>query len=226
MKKKYMLIILASTVLGILIGSIIKDFQSKKELYISKDDIVKKEIKVAKKSIKNLKKEKIDLDEELDTLKEKYIEESDINQIEELKEILSYTDVQGDGITIKIDSLNEDVGNIANSVDYNKILINLVNNLKVNGGKYISINGQRLNQYSEIILAGSHININSVPIAQPYEVKVIGDLEKLSSYINENNNYIENIAENYPMKVEYKIEKNISLPKIEVPNKLKYIKEG
>ena len=226
MKKKYMLIILASTVLGILIGSIIKDFQSKKELYISKDDIVKKEIKVAKKSIKNLKKEKIDLDEELDTLKEKYIEESDINQIEELKDILSYTDVQGDGITIKIDSLNEDVGNIANSVDYNKILINLVNNLKVNGGKYISINGQRLNQYSEIILAGSHININSVPIAQPYEVKVIGDLEKLSSYINENNNYIENIAENYPMKVEYKIEKNISLPKIEVPNKLKYIKEG
>ena len=226
MKKKYMLIILASTVLGILIGSIIKDFQSKKELYISKDDIVKKEIKVAKKSIKNLKKEKIDLDEELDALKEKYIEESDINQIEELKEILSYTDVQGDGITIKIDSLNEDVGNIANSVDYNKILINLVNNLKVNGGKYISINGQRLNQYSEIILAGSHININSVPIAQPYEVKVIGDLEKLSSYINENNNYIENIAENYPMKVEYKIEKNISLPKIEVPNKLKYIKEG
>ena len=226
MKKKYMLIILASTVLGILIGSIIKDFQSKKELYISKDDIVKKEIKVAKKSIKNLKKEKIDLDEELDTLKEKYIEESDINQIEELKEILSYTDVQGDGITIKIDSLNEDVGNIANSVDYNKILINLVNNLKVNWGKYISINGQRLNQYSEIILAGSHININSVPIAQPYEVKVLGDLEKLSSYINENNNYIENIAENYPMKVEYKIEKNISLPKIEVPNKLKYIKEG
>ena len=143
-----------------------------------------------------------------------------------MKEVLSYTDIKGKGITIIIDALNEDIGNIANTVDYNKILINLVNELKINGGKFISINGQRINQYSAIILAGSHINVNSIPIAQPYEIKVIGDIDKLSSYVNEGNNYIDNIILNYPMKVEYKVEESINMPKIEIPNKLRYIREG
>ena len=105
-------------------------------------------------------------------------------------------------------------------------IINLVNELKVNGGKFISINGQRINQYSAIILAGSHINVNSIPIAQPYEIKVIGDIDKLSSYVNKGNNYIDNIILNYPMKVEYKVEESINMPKIEIPNKLRYIREG
>lgn len=226
MKKRYVLIILASTILGVLIGSMIKDFQSKKELYISKDDMTKKEMKITKKSIKRLKKDKENLDEEIEFLKEKHMDVNKIKKIENLKEVLSYTDVNGQGIAIKIDALNEEAGNIANSVDYNKILINLLNELKVNGGEFISINEQRINQYSEIVLAGSHININSTPIAQPYEIKVIGDTEKLSLYLNERNNYLKNIIANYPMKVEYSIDEDISMPKIEVPNKLRYIREG
>ena len=61
-------------------------------------------------------------------------------------------------------------------IDYNRILLNIVNDLKANGAKFISINNQRINKYSEIILAGNHININSTPIAQPYNIKVIGDI--------------------------------------------------
>lgn len=226
MKKRYVLIILASTVLGVLIGSTIKDFKSKAELYVSKDDIVKREIKITKKTIKGLKKEKENLDKELQDLKDTYTDKSEINKVEKLKKLLSYTDINGSGITIKVDALNEETGNIANSVDYNKILINLVNELKVNGATFISINNQRINQYSEIILAGSHININSTPIAQPYEIKAIGDIDKLSTYVNKNNNYLESIIVNYPMKVDYKIEDNINMLKIEVPNKLKYLREG
>ena len=226
MKKIYMLIILASIVLGILIGSMVKDLKSMEGLYISKDDIAKKEIKMTNKSIKKLQNEKKDLDKEINILREKYTDIDEIKKMEDMKEILSYTDIEGKGITIIIDALNEDIGNIANTVDYNKILINLVNELKINGGKFISINGQRINQYSAIILAGSHININSIPIVQPYEIKAIGDIDKLSLYINEGNNYIDNIIMNYPMKVEYKVEESISMPKIEIPNKLRYIREG
>lgn len=226
MKKKYMLIILASIVLGVLIGSMIKDLESMEGLYTSKDDIAKKEIKMTNKSIKKLQNEKKDLDKEINILREKYTDIDEIKKMDDMKEVLSYTDIKGKGITIIIDALNEDIGNIANTVDYNKILINLVNELKINGGKFISINGQRINQYSAIILAGSHINVNSIPIAQPYEIKVIGDIDKLSSYVNEGNNYIDNIILNYPMKVEYKVEESINMPKIEIPNKLRYIREG
>lgn len=226
MKKKYVLIILASIVLGILIGSMIKDLESMEGLYTSKDDIAKKEIKITNKSIKKLQNEKKDLDKEINILREKYTDIDEIKKMDDMKEVLSYTDIKGKGITIIIDALNEDIGNIANTVDYNKILINLVNELKINGGEFISINGQRINQYSAIILAGSHINVNSIPIAQPYEIKVIGDIDKLSSYVNEGNNYIDNIILNYPMKVEYKVEESINMPKIEIPNKLRYIREG
>lgn len=226
MKKKYVLIILASIVLGVLIGSMIKDLESMEVLYTSKDDIAKKEIKMTNKSIKKLQNEKKDLDKEINILREKYTDIDEIKKMDDMKEVLSYNDIKGKGVIITIDALNEDVGNIANTVDYNKILINLVNELKVNGGKFISINGQRINQYSAIILAGSHINVNSIPIAQPYEIKVIGDIDKLSSYVNEGNNYIDNIVLNYPMKVEYKVEESINMPKIEIPNKLRYIREG
>ena len=226
MKKKYVLIILASIVLGVLIGSMIKDLESMEVLYTSKDDIAKKEIKMTNKSIKKLQNEKKDLDKEINILREKYTDIDEIKKMDDMKEVLSYNDIKGKGVIITIDALNEDVGNIANTVDYNKILINLVNELKINGGKFISINGQRINQYSAIILAGSHINVNSIPIAQPYEIKVIGDIDKLSSYVNEGNNYIDNIVLNYPMKVEYKVEESINMPKIEIPNKLRYIREG
>ena len=226
MKKKYVLIILASIVLGVLIGNMIKDLESMEVLYTSKDDIAKKEIKMTNKSIKRLQNERKDLDKEINILREKYTDIDEIKKMDDMKEVLSYNDIKGKGIIITIDALNEDVGNIANTVDYNKILINLVNELKVNGGKFISINGQRINQYSAIILAGSHINVNSIPIAQPYEIKVIGDIDKLSSYVNKGNNYIDNIILNYPMKVEYKVEESINMPKIEIPNKLRYIREG
>lgn len=226
MKKRYVLIILSSIILGMLIGSIMRDFKSIQERYISKDDMIKKEIKITNNSIKKLKNNKKGLDNNIKKLKEKYIDINKIQKVDEIKKILSYTDIKDKGISITIDALNEDIGNIANIVDYNKIFINLINELKINGGKFISINGQRINQYSEVILAGSHININFTPIAQPYEIKVIGDIDKISSYLKEENNYIDNIIMNYPMKVEYKVEKNINMPKIEIPNNLRYIKEG
>ena len=214
MKNKYMLIILSSIVLGILIGVSIKDFQSRKGLVISKDNITKKEIKITKKSINKLDREREKLNTEAKSLKIEYMNLESIKEIENLKQILSYTDIKGEGITITIDALNEEIGNIANEVDYNKILINLINVLKANGAKFISINNQRINQYSGIVLAGNHININYTPIAQPYIIKVIGDIDKLSLYLNKSDNYLDNIALNYHMKVEYRVDESISITKI------------
>lgn len=223
MKKNYVLIILTSTVLGLFIGMTLKDSNYKKDTYMSKSLSIKKETKEVSKSIKKLTKSKEVLEKELNDLKIKNDYEDKIRDIEDIKSILSYSDIKHNGISIKIEALNEEVGNIANFVDYNKILINLVNEIKVNGGEFISINNQRINQYSEIVLAGSHININSVPIAPPYEFKIVGDTEKLHDYIKKDSQYIKNIKNNYPIKIETKFEKEIYMKKINIPNKLRYI---
>ncbi len=222
MKINYMLIII-SILLGILVGITVKEYSKTESTYIDKDKLTKKEIKQTNKEIKSLYKEVDNLQKDMIEVKSKY-ENKPINKsIDELKKELSYTDIKGSGIIVEIDAANEEIGNIANLIDYNKILINIVNELKINGAKFISINGQRINQYSEIVLAGNHININSMPIAPPYEFKVIGDKEKLSRYVIKDSEYIESIKKNYPIKIYMKTEDNININKINIPNKLKYI---
>ena len=201
MKRNYMSIIFIVFIIGLLSGILIKDYYKQEYLYINKDKLIKKEIKSTQKNIKVMSKEKKKME----------------------KEVLGYVDVKGSGLLIKIDAINDEIGNIANFVDYNKILLNIVNEIKVNGGEYISINNQRLNQYSEISLAGSHININSTPIAQPYNINVIGDIDELTDYINKKNTYLDSIGKNYQLKVETKIEKNITIEKMSIINKLEYI---
>ena len=217
MKRNYMSIIFIVFIIGLLIGILIKDYNKQVSLYVNKDKFIKNEIKSTQKSIK----EKIE--KEIEILKSKNQNSKVANQVNTLKEILGYIDVKGSGLLINIDAINDEMGNIANSIDYNKILLNIVNEIKVNGGEYVSINNQRLNQYSEISLAGNHININSTPIAQPYNINVIGDVDKLTDYINKKNTYLDSIGNNYQLRVETKIEKNITIEKLNIINKLENI---
>lgn len=223
MKRNYMSIIFIVFIIGLLIGILIKDYNKQVSLYVNKDKFINNEIKSTQKSIKVMGKEKEKIEKEIEILKSKNQDSKVANQVNTLKEILGYIDVKGSGLLINIDAINDEMGNIANSIDYNKILLNIVNEIKVNGGEYVSINNQRLNQYSEISLAGNHININSTPIAQPYNINVIGDVDKLTDYINKKNTYLDSIGNNYQLRVETKIEKNITIEKLKIINKLENI---
>ncbi|MGL5345948.1 MAG: DUF881 domain-containing protein [Peptostreptococcaceae bacterium] len=223
MKNRYMLIILTSIVLGILIGIVIKDYRISHSLYIAKDKLTKMQIKSTDKSIKELKKEVSKLYSDLDNLKETHIDTQQEEMLESLKENLSYTDISSKGMYICIDAKDEKTGNIANIIDYNKVLVNIVNEIKENGGIHIAINEERINQYTEIVLAGNHININSTPVAPPYNIKVIGDMDKLSKYIKDESEYLKSIQLNYPIKVDVKFKESITMKKMNLPNKLKYI---
>lgn len=218
-----MSIIFIVFIIGLLIGILIKDYNKQVSLYVNKDKFIKNEIKDTQKAIKVMGKEKEKIEKEIEILKSKNQDSKVVNQVNTLKEILGYIDVKGNGLLINIDAINDEIGNIANSIDYNKILLNVVNEIKINGGEYISINNQRLNQYSEISLAGNHININSTPIAQPYNINVIGDVDKLTDYINKKNTYLDSIGNNYQLRVETKIEKNITIEKLNIINKLENI---
>lgn len=225
MKRNYVSIIFTVFIVGVLIGILAKDYNNQDTTYMNKDKIIKKEIKTSRKEVRRMNKEKEELEKEKEKLKLSLkTQNPDINkELNILKEKLGYTEVKGDGLKITIDSINDEVGNIANMVDYNKILVKLINELKVNGAEFISINNQRINQYSEISLAGSHININSTPIAQPYNISVIGDLNKLNNYIIKKSTYLSSMDKNYDLKVNCKIEKNLSIEKMSIINKLYYI---
>lgn len=226
MKKPYMLIILVSVISGMFIGYVIKKDNFEQNSFIVKDEVTYENIKKVNKSIEELNKEKEKLYSELNVIKKNYLSSKEIRYVEFMKKDLSYLNINAKGIEIVIDATNDEVGNIANLIDYNNILINIVNDLKSKGGEYISINNQRVNQYTAIILAGNHINVNFVPIAPPYNIKVTGGIEELKDYKDKSDYYIKNIVENYPINVTVSDVKDININKMEVENNLYYIKES
>ena len=73
--------------------------------------------------------------------------------------------------------------NIAEIMEEKRYLINLINELKVFGAEMLSINNYRIVGRTEIVLAGNHINVNGVSIAQPYIIQAIGDPNSLKRYV-------------------------------------------
>ncbi len=220
--------LIMTTILGILIGIQVKSpYQiSSDGSFIMRDTITKinkeriesytlmKQKKAYEREIEKLEEQASDENKELLTYKQK----SDY-----LKNHLGYKSVYGPGIKIIIDT--HDDRNLAYLMEERKLFIILVNELKAQGGEAISINGQRLNSMSEITLAGNHININAVAIAPPYEVCVIGNSSKLLDFVNTKSPIIDIMKNGYNLSINYKLENNLLLPKLDHIKNSEYLKE-
>lgn len=220
--------LIMTMILGMLIG-----IQIKSPYQISSDGSF-----VMRETITKINKERI---ESYDLMKKKKASEREIEDLEELtlkentelldykakvdylKAILAYTSVQGPGIKIVIDT-NDD-RNLAYLVEERKLFIILVNELKMQEAEAITINGQRINAFSEITLAGNHININAIAIAPPYEISVIGNSSKLIDYVNTKSPIIDIMKNGYNLSINFKTEINLILPKLENIKIQEYIKE-
>jgi uncharacterized protein YlxW (UPF0749 family) len=167
-----------------------------------------------------LKKAKLEK-EENNTVKNRELLEELRNETNDLKTILGYIKMQGEGIILKIDSKKDE--NISSIMEERGVLLKIVNQAKLHGGEAVSINNLRIGPYSEIVKAGSHININSKPIEQPYEIKIIGSGKKLSKYINYNNLIIGDLKTMYDLDVNIKLSSNIIIPKLIGVKDLNYI---
>ena len=143
-------------------------------------------------------------------------------QVEELKLALGYSQVSGEGVMVKID-IQEDM-NLGLLMEEKKWFLSILNDVKYYGGESISINGQRVGPYSEVVLAGNHINVNSIPIVQPYEISIIGDRTKLLKYFNETSILIDDMKYRHGMDIDVRAYENITVPKLEVEKKLKYVR--
>lgn len=100
------------------------------------------------------------------------------DELDNARIIAGLEDVEGPGITITLDDLKfgETVGFPLITHD---MLLLIVNELNAAGAEAISINDQRIISSTEIRLAGTHININTVEFAPPFTIKAIGDPKTL-----------------------------------------------
>lgn len=104
------------------------------------------------------------------------------DQVDEYKMLAGHEKAIGTGVIITLESSFDE--NIAELVERKKYLINLINELTMFGAEVISINNHRITARSEVTLAGDHINVNAKPIAPPYIIRGIGDVEGFKRYIN------------------------------------------
>lgn len=103
--------------------------------------------------------------------------------VDEYKLLAGYSSVSGPGVIIVLESKVD--ANIAEVIEGRRYLINLINELKVFGGEVVSINNYRVVGRTEVTLAGNHININGIPIAQPYIIQAIGSQSSLKRYVEQ-----------------------------------------
>lgn len=144
-------------------------------------------------------KEKEQSEEESSKLVEKELEQTNM--------YLGKTDVDGQGITIKIQDVNNQDENTSEEDATKPIsaedLLVVVDYLKLAGAEAISINGERIINMTDIVDVGSNslIFVNQQRILAPYIIKAIGDPIKLESTLLGNGGYVEELR-NYGFTVD------------------------
>lgn len=106
------------------------------------------------------------------------------------------TEVSGPGITIQIYydptlPFDEKTAGLFDQISDQEIGL-IVNDLFANGATAISINGQRLVTTSSIRLVSglsgnSTLQVNTVPITQPYVITAAGDIQRMQAILTLNN---------------------------------------
>jgi uncharacterized protein YlxW (UPF0749 family) len=98
-------------------------------------------------------------------------------EVKRIKRLAGFEDIIGNGFVLRIEKqedLNEQDHLFTPQV-YDEDLRMIVNELHAYGAKAISINEQRIVATTAIRNVGDRILVNTIPIQEPYELKVIGD---------------------------------------------------
>ena len=149
-------------------------------------------------------------------------DETAISKEEEIKLdniLLGLTDVTGDGIVISLKDNNTVKRSNINPLDNIELylvhagdLVEVVNALRNAGAEAISINGQRITNYTSIYCAGNVVVINGEKISSPVEIKAIGSPELLYGSITIPGGYLE-LMEETGVMINVKKMENITINK-------------
>lgn len=134
------------------------------------------------------------------------------SELDYLKLISGLTDVTGDGVVITLnDAENPDPQSEMDYIIHDYEVYGVVNELRKAGAQAISINNERLIATSEQICAGPTIKINNNRYAVPFEIKAIGDSDKLYSAVK-NSDSIQELVD-FKKRVTIEKKSNLVIPK-------------
>lgn len=147
-------------------------------------------------------------------------------ELEQTNMYLGKTDVQGEGIIIKIKDVNSANSNeeeTINPISAEDLLI-IVDYLRLAGAEAISINNERIINISEIVdITNSIVFVNQQRILSPYEIRAIGNSTNLESTLLGNGGYVEELR-NYGFDVEIEKSNKVTIPRYSKDIGYKYIK--
>lgn len=173
--------------------------------------------------LKSLKKEKENLQSEINSVK-KDIEtyrgksekgEQDIlkSEIEKYETLAGYTDVEGKGIEVEINS-TKTLGSFDknDSILYNyDLLLSMINKLNSAQASAISINNQRVVSNTYMYLKEDKLYMNDTVIKEPITIKAIGDSDTLASALNIKYGIVWEIETYYNAKVKVIKDDNVKI---------------
>ncbi len=234
--KKQIAIGVVCVVLGLVLSL---QFRSVQDNYLGGVASAQKAQELAEK-LKKLREEKEQLISEVNVLEAriKSIEETESKtdvlvrnlsaELDKYKIIAGVKAVEGPGVLITIDDPPKDpeFSSDMSVIMYNyDLLLSLINRLNDAGAEAISINEQRIVSRTEVTLAGSNININSVPTAPPFKIKAIGNPDTLESALNVRFGIVDQMrSERYNLQVSVKKQDSLIIPRYNEVIKFRYAK--
>ena len=152
-------------------------------------------------------------------------------ELKTLNAMIGTTDVTGPGIEITIaDNSNvtsDSVGVFGNVSDYlihDMDLLTILNELKNAGAEAISINDQRVTNYTSITCDGNVVLVNDQKISSPFTIKAIGSQEALLGAIQRPGGYLERLKE-YGLVSSVEKKTNLMISKYDGVMNYKYIRK-
>lgn len=135
------------------------------------------------------------------------------DQLQSSKLFAGVTEVEGAGVKVTLKD-NARAGGLPGEQDliHDIDVLRVTNELFASGAEAVSVNGQRLVSTSPIRCAGTTILVNWVPLAAPYTILAIGEVDTLYNGFTISGGIMTEITGASPTMIQIQREKSIRIP--------------
>ncbi len=174
--------------------------------------------------LSQIEKERDDLKEELEKVRERTGEDGNFAQLDAVKMSAGIYAVEGPGVSVTIDDSKRQskAGENPNLyLIHDDDLLKVINELWAAGAEAMSINGQRLIARSEIRCAGPTLSVNNTRYSPPYEILAVGDPKNMENALRMRGGVAETL-QFWGIQLNIKSAENLTIPAYKGPLKFEF----